>query len=159
MEFRQLSDPADSDWLEMRGLLWDRTDEAENAAAVRRVVAEPSRFATFLAVSPEGRGVGFAEVSVRTDYVNGCKSSPVAFLEGVYVRPEFRRTGVARMLFEAAERWGRDKGCTEMGSDALIDNTASHGMHRGLGFEEAVRVVCFRKDIQPSAEPAASYRI
>ena len=34
-----------------------------------------------------------------------------------------------------------------MGSDALIDNTVSHGMHRGLGFEEAVRVVCFRKDI------------
>ena len=147
MEVRQLSDPADSDWLEMRGALWDRSDEAEVAAAVRRVVAEPSRFAAFIAVSLEGRGVGFAEVSVRTDYVNGCKSSPVAFLEGIYVRQEYRGRGVARMLCREAESWGREKGCVEMGSDALIDNTASHGMHSGLGFEEAVRVVYFRKDI------------
>ena len=57
-----------------------------------------------------GRGVGFAEVSVRTDYVNGCKSSPVAFLEGIYVRPEFRRHGVARLLYQEAERWGRARG-------------------------------------------------
>ena len=133
MEVRQLSDPADADWLEMRGALWDRADEAETAAAVRRVVAEPTRFAAFLAVSSEGQGVGFAEVSVRTDYVNGCKTSPAAFLEGIYVRPEFRRRGVARMLCQAAQRWGRDKGCAELGSDALIDNTASHGMHRALG--------------------------
>ena len=32
VEVRQLSDPVDADWLEMRGLLWDRADEAENAA-------------------------------------------------------------------------------------------------------------------------------
>ena len=137
MEVRRPSDPADADWLEMRGALWDPRDQADNAAAA------------FLAVSPEGLGVGFAEVSVRTDHVNGCRSSPVAFLEGIYVRAAFRRMGVARMLFEAAERWGREQGCVEMGSDALIDNSASHGMHRGLGFEEAARVVCFTKDIQP----------
>ena len=147
MKARQLCDPADADWMEMRGLLWDLADGAEIAAAVQCVVAGPSRSAAFLAVASGGRGVGFAEVSVRTDYVNGCKSSPVAFLEGIYVRPEFRRHGVARLLYQEAERWGRARRCAEMGSDALIDNTVSHGMHRGLGFEEAVRVVCFRKDI------------
>jgi aminoglycoside 6'-N-acetyltransferase I len=147
LEVRQLSDAADADWLEMRGLLWDRADEAENAAHLIRVVAEPSRFAAFLAVSAEGRGVGFAEVSVRTDYVNGSKTSPVAFLEGIYVRAEFRRRGVARLLCEAAQRWGRARGCTELASDAGIDNTVSHGMHTGLGFEETERVVYFRKDL------------
>ena len=147
MEVRQLRDPTDADWLEMRGRLWDRADRVEHVAHLKRVVAEPSRFAAFLAVSSQGQGVGFAEVSVRTDYVNGCKSSPVAFLEGIYVRPEFRRRGVARLLCQVAHRWGRDKGCTELASDALIDNTVSHSMHRGLGFEETERVVYFKKSL------------
>ena len=147
MEVRQLTDPTDSDWLEMRGLLWDRADHVEHAAHLQRVVADPSRFAAFLAVSSGRHGVGFAEVSVRTDYVNGCKTSPVAFLEGIYVRAEFRRQGVARMLCQAAQRWGRDRGCTELASDALIDNTVSHSMHRGLGFDETERVVYFKKSL------------
>ncbi len=62
MEVRRLSDPTDSDWLEMRGRLWDHADHVEHAAHLKRVVAEPSRFAAFLAVSPEGQGAGFAEV-------------------------------------------------------------------------------------------------
>lgn len=33
----------------------------------------------------------------------------------------------------------------ELASDALLENTASHAMHRALGFEEAERVVCFRR--------------
>ena len=147
MEVRQLSDPTDSDWLEMRGRLWDHADHVEHVAHLKRVVAEPSRFAAFLAVSSEGQGAGFAEVSVRTDYVNGCKTSPVAFLEGIYVRPEFRRRGVARLLCQAVQRWGRAKGCTELASDALIDNTVSHSMHRGLGFEETEIVVYFKKSL------------
>ena len=35
----------------------------------------------------------------------------------------------------------------ELASDAGIDNTVSHGMHTGLGFEETERVVYFRKDL------------
>lgn len=93
----------------------------------------------------EGRGAGFLEVAFRHDYVNGCETSPVACIEGLYVRPELRRQGIARLLYEAAERWGRSKGCTEMASDALIDNVISHQMHRRLGFQETKRVVYFRK--------------
>ncbi len=79
--------------------------------------------------------------------MNWYKSSPVAFLEGIYVRPEFRRRGVARLLCQAAQRWGRSRECTELASDALIDNTVSHSMHHGLGFQETERVVYFRKDL------------
>ncbi len=147
MAIREMRNPAEGDWLEMRGELWPHVDPSEHAAHLRRAVADPSRFGAFLVVSPEGRGVGFAEVSLRTDYVNGCDSSPVAFLEGIYVKTEFRRRGVARLLCQAAERWGRSKGCTEMASDALADNTLGHRMHRGLGFEETERVVYFKKGL------------
>jgi aminoglycoside 6'-N-acetyltransferase I len=43
------------------------------------------------------------------------------------------------------EAWARALGFTELGSDALIDNLASHAFHAALGFEERERVVAFRK--------------
>jgi aminoglycoside 6'-N-acetyltransferase I len=35
-----------------------------------------------------------------------------------------------------------------LASDALLDNGASHAMHRALGFEETERVVFFRKPLE-----------
>ena len=130
----------------MRGHLWPQNSR-RHEAELERFVAAPSRFVAFLAVSPERRAIGFAEVTLRNDYVNGCQSSPVAFLEGIYVKPESRRQGVAGQLCEAAERWALSKGCTELASDALMDNISSHEMHRSLGFEETERVVYFKKSL------------
>ena len=106
MEIQEISDPSDVDWLAMRGQLWPTSDVSQHEAELETLLADPSRVGAFVAMSPERRAIGFADVSLRSDYVNGCASSPVAFLEGIYVRPEFRRQGVARQLCEAAERWG-----------------------------------------------------
>lgn len=84
---------------------------------------------------------------MRHDYVNGCNSSPVLFLEGIYVRPVDRRKGIARLLCNAVADWGRSLGCVEFGSDALLENSASHALHTALGFEETQRVVFFRKPL------------
>jgi GNAT superfamily N-acetyltransferase len=56
-----------------------------------------------------------------------------------------RRQGAARRLVEAVQQWAGQMKCSEMASDALLENTDSHGMHLGLGFEETERVVYFRK--------------
>jgi aminoglycoside 6'-N-acetyltransferase I len=77
--------------------------------------------------------------------VNGCETSPVAFLEEIYVEPWARRQGVARRLVGVVQQWARQMSCSEMASDALLENTDSHGMHLALGFEETERVVYFRK--------------
>lgn len=98
-----------------------------------------------IARTASGLAAGFAELSLRHDYVSGCDTSPVAFLEGIYVVPEQRRRGVAREIVATAEQWARSRGCTEFGSDALLDNLASHRMHAALGFAEVSRVVSFRK--------------
>jgi aminoglycoside 6'-N-acetyltransferase I len=45
------------------------------------------------------------------------------------------------------ETWGRTQGCSEFASDALLENSDSHSMHRALGFEETERVVYFRKSL------------
>ena len=91
--------------------------------------------------------IGFAEAVIRHDYVNGCETSPVAFLEGLYVVEAWRRRGVARALVQRVADWARTQGLSELASDALLDNVRSHAMHRALGFAETERVVCFRRGL------------
>jgi aminoglycoside 6'-N-acetyltransferase I len=102
-----------------------------------------------LVVAPDGEPAGFAEATLRADYVNGCKSSPVAFLEGLYVRPDCRKRGAARLLCQAVEDWAIELGCTELASDTWLDNVGSQRMHEALRFEETERVVYFRKPFAP----------
>ncbi len=106
---------------------------------------EPDSDQVYLLARHNGVAAGFAGLSLRRDYVSGCETSPVGFLEGIYVIPEQRRHGIARAIVAAAERWARDRGCTEFGSDALLDNLSSHRMHAALGFAEVSRVVQFHK--------------
>jgi GNAT superfamily N-acetyltransferase len=58
------------------------------------------------------------EAAARTDHVNGTNTSPVGYLEGIYVVPSARRHGLARQLYQRVEAWARDQGFREMGSDA-----------------------------------------
>lgn len=130
-------------WLELRRALWPGTREA-HLAEMAAFLDDPARYAQFV-VEEGGTPAGLAEAAIRTDYVNGAQSSPVAFLEGLYVAPAFRRRGIARLLVAEVIRWARARGCHELASDAPLDNTASHAAHRALGFEESERVVFFRK--------------
>ncbi|MFL6678368.1 MAG: aminoglycoside 6'-N-acetyltransferase [Burkholderiaceae bacterium] len=135
----------DSAWLALRRALFPHHDEATLRAEMDRFAARPDRHAQFLVVDEEGLPVGLAEVSLRADPVPGTRSSPVAFLEAVYVAPQARRHGLARALVTHARAWGRAQGCSEFASDALLDNPDSHALHRALGFEETRRIVCFRQ--------------
>lgn len=132
-----------ADWHRLRTLLWPGECEPGD---IPRQLAQPERFRAFLAYVNDA-AVGFAEASLRRDYVNGCATSPVVFLEGILVEHPFRKKGIARALCAAVERWGREAGCTEFGSDALLVNEDSHRMHAALGFEETERVVYFHKPI------------
>ena len=61
--------------------------------------------------------------------------------------PQFRRQGIGRALIDAAEEWAIHQGCTEIGSDAEIDNDVSHAAHLRSGFQETGRVRTFRKKL------------
>jgi aminoglycoside 6'-N-acetyltransferase I len=134
-------------WLALRQALWPDCTARQHLSEMSLFCASPQRFAQFVACATSGRAIGLAEASIRADYVNGTSSSPVAFLEGIYVVPEARRNGIARSLVAAVERWARSAGCTELASDALLENQSSHAVHRALGFGETERVVFFRKTL------------
>ena len=89
--------------------------------------------------------VGFAQCGLRTDYVEGTESSPVGYLEGIFVKAEHRGHGYAKELLSACETWAKERGCTEFASDCELTNLGSLKFHMAMGFEEANRIICFTK--------------
>jgi len=133
-------------WSEMRAQLWPDDDVDAHAEDIAETfLSGDADQIAFVAEGADGRLLGFVEASIRRDYVDGCDTSPVAFGEGAFIVPEFRSTGVGRALVEAVADWGRAQGCTELASNAMLDNIASHAFHEAVGFEETERVVFFRR--------------
>lgn len=137
-------------WLALRQALWPDATAAEHLQEMAGQLAELGRFGPFIATAADGMPLGLAEVALRADYVNGTDSSPVAFLEGLYVVPAVRRQGVARRLLQAVAAWARAQGCRELASDTALDNHVGQLVHRGLGFRETERVVYFQMDLAPA---------
>lgn len=90
---------------------------------------------------------GFAQCGLRHDYVEGTCSSPVGYLEGIFVQEEYRKQGFAKQLLNYCEQWAKEKGCSEFASDCELDNEISRHFHRKSGFDEANRIICFTKKI------------
>ena len=103
--------------------------------------------AAFFLAYAEETAVGFAQCQLRHDYVEGTDSSPVGYLEGIYVANGYRKHGIARELLSACESWAKEKGCTEFASDCELDNVQSLQFHLNVGFEEANRIICFTKKL------------
>src|SRR5215470_10351245 len=99
----------DQRWLALRSRLWPDGSEAEHLRYMADAIAR-GHFVR-LAIAANGSAIGFVEASQRVDYVNGTNSSPVAFLEGLYVEPASRLNGIARELVAAVEAWAAAKGC------------------------------------------------
>ena len=135
-------------WAALREALWPDEAPSHHLDDAADILGRPERAVAFLAFDDRGTAIGFAEATLRSDYVNGTDSSPVGFLEGWYVVPARRGSGVGRALVNAVERWTQQNGCMELASDALLDNVGSHLAHAACGFEETERVVYFRKRLQ-----------
>ncbi len=79
--------------------------------------------------------------------MEGSSSSPVGYVEGIYVKPEYRKQGIARALLGLGEEWSRAHGCNEFASDTEIENVESQAFHLRAGFEEAQTIVHFIKKL------------
>ncbi|MDD5264189.1 MAG: GNAT family N-acetyltransferase [Candidatus Bipolaricaulis sp.] len=102
----------------------------------------------FVAESGSGALHGMVEASLR-EQAEGCTTSPVGYVEGLYVDPSWRRRGLGRRLVEEAETWARSRGCTEMASDTTSEYPDSLAVHRALGYEVTRSSQRFRKGLRP----------
>ena len=130
-------------WIQLRAELWPNESREELETEGRASLVAESPLIVFVAAEEE-RLAGFLELDLRS-YGEGCSSSPVPYVEGWYVAPDWRRRGGGRALMSAAEQWSREQGYTELGSDTEELNRLSRDAHAALGFEEVETLVVFRK--------------
>ena len=123
----------------------DNTDQSLRAEAEEHLRSD--KWADFLAFDCE-MPVGFSEISLRNDYVEGTNGGAVGYVEGVYVLPEYRGRHIAKTLLTLGEDWSRDKGCAEFASDCMLDNTESLRFHIKIGFQEVGRNIHFVKKLR-----------
>ena len=127
-----------------------RLHPGQSAAEFEREIAAfaslPEPYVCFLAFSAD-EPVGMIDARVR-NYAERAPNLRAAYVEDLWVEPEHRRSGVAAALLASVEAWAREQGFDWLGSDALIDNEASHAWHRAAGFEEIERLVVFGKPLR-----------
>lgn len=135
-------------WLKMRHALWPDASREELDAEIAEILESGEQEVAFIATGEDGQTLGFVEVSIKDwNYAPGISTRPFGYIEGWYVVPEARRSGVGQALIGVAEDWARSHGCTEMGSDAELANTASLVAHVRLGYEVAEQLVHFSKKL------------
>ena len=135
-----------AEWLRLRAALWPECALDAHEVEMETLLADADRAAIFVSPAPGGGLAGFIEVALRP-WAEGCDSSPVGYVEGVYVDPAERGRGVGEALLRAAEAWAVDRGCREIASDARLDNAASLALHRRLGYVEGEVLVHLRKHL------------
>ena len=128
----------------LAALLWPGHTPQELAALLAEQQASGTQF---FVLFRQNAAAGFAQCTLRRDYVEGTASSPVGYLEGLFVKAECRRQGCAKALLAACEQWAREQGCTEFASDCELENQESLRFHLSAGFREANRIVCFAKKL------------
>jgi len=131
-------------WVALRFELWPQCPADRHELEVEQLL--PSDGVVVVA-DADGQLIGFAEVSVRRDHVEGTRSAPVPYLEGWYVRAAHRGQGIGRRLLDFVEHWAISRGYGELASDAEIQNHQSIRLHRSLGFTEVGRSVHFVKKL------------
>ena len=130
----------------MRKLLWPECSTERHELEIELLFA--SSGVVFLAELSKPDLVGFAEISIRNDHVEGTKESPVPYLEGWYVDSQSRNIGVGRSLIKAVENFALEMGFNELASDAELNNKSSIEIHKHIGFKEVGRTVHFVKKIK-----------
>jgi aminoglycoside 6'-N-acetyltransferase I len=134
-------------WLRLRQALWPECSLEQHELEMTTVLADADRAAVFVASGESGL-TGFVEIAMRP-WADGCETSPVGYVEGIFVTPEARGTGVGRALLRVAEAWAADRGCREMASDTPLDNAIARAVHQSLGYSEGAVLVHFHKRIMP----------
>ncbi len=124
---------------------WPDLDLDDELDYCHKMISNPEE--TGFLVNDNDEFVGFLHLKVRHDHVEGSDEDAVAYLEGIYLRKGYQKSGIGRKLIEIAEKWALSMGFKQLASDVEIDNQNSIDFHKHLGFKEQNRVVCFIKNL------------
>lgn len=134
-----------ADWIQLRYELWPHCPVDRHDLEIEQLLKSDGIVAV---AEVDGSLVGFAEISIRHDHVEGTRASPVPYLEGWFVKPAHRSLGIGRGLMDFVEQWAIARGFDEIASDAELDNDHGITLHGKLGFTEVGRTVHFVKPLR-----------
>lgn len=126
-------------------LMWDNHSVSELFADFSEIISKGK--SQFFLKYENDIPIGFAQCQLRYDYVEGTRTSPVGYLEGIFIKEGYRNKGYAKELLAECEAWAKCKGCQEFASDCEIDNIDSFQFHKAMNFTEANRIICFTKTL------------
>ena len=93
-----------------------------------------------------GHRIGLVELSLR-NIVDGCVSSPVPYIEGLYLIETERTKGRGTEIIKMVQTWCQEQGYSELGTDAELNNTRAQKFYEKLGFELVDRVVEYKLEL------------
>ena len=126
-------------------LMWDSHSVSELMAEFSEIISNGK--SQFFLKYENDIPIGFAQCQLRYDYVEGTTTTPVGYLEGVFIKDGYRNKGYAKELLSECEAWAKEKGCKEFASDCEINNIDSFQFHKAMNFTEANRIICFTKEL------------
>ncbi len=91
----------------------------------------------FVARAGNGERIGTAFVAASDHYRTHAFGTRYATVHGVYVKPEYRRRGVASALMAAVEDWARKKGYDVL---RLRSSEMGQPLYDSLGFKPTTEV-------------------
>jgi aminoglycoside 6'-N-acetyltransferase I len=150
-EFELLSSRTTGDAARLLMALWPYSTYGEEYDNCCRILNSDKETIQLAKVS--GSYVGVIYLCMRYDYVEGTSGPPVVYIEGIYVKPEYRKLGIGFKLADYGEQWGRSHGATAYASDSILTNEVGIEFHLRSGFREVNRVVCFAKSLPRGKDP------
>jgi len=132
---KKVTDDNAKEWAELCMELWP--DEPHHSVDYFLRLRKDGLFEDEFLYYDNGIPIAFLSLSIRNDYVEGTRASPVAYIEGIYIRKEHQGKGISRKFVAFAKEWGLKKNCNELASDCLIENENSRQWHNHVGFKEA----------------------
>ena len=128
-------------WREMRECVYESLSNDFHDKEMSQIINREDWFCLFIKDN-ENKILGFVELSSR-NVVDGCLSSPVAYIEGLFIKREFRGKGLGTKSIEVIKLWCKEHGFTELGADTELVNERAQNFFKSVGFHETFRIVEF----------------
>ncbi|KAA3615374.1 MAG: GNAT family N-acetyltransferase [Calditrichaeota bacterium] len=130
-----------SRWKNYRNTVFNSLSDKFHEIEMEKILNDIDWFCYFL-TNDNNQIIGLAELSSR-NIVDGCLSSPVAYIEGLYIEEQYRGKGAGKETMRAIHRWCKQRGFTELAADTELENLGAQKFFNAVGFNETYRVVEF----------------
>lgn len=129
-------------WRAMRVELYGQLEPGFHDAEMPNILHRDDWYC-WLVIAEDGSTIGMVELSLR-NVVDGCLSSPVPYIEGLFIEAKQRNRGLGRQLMQILFDWCCEQGYTELALNTEAVNTAAQRFYDSLGFQQNDSVIEYR---------------